>query len=277
MTGFSQSIPEKKLYLGQTPPGNSPEIFSLDVNPGFFAAERIAISNDGGAIYYSQIEGYYPNRGESIRKYTCSAGIWTGPVILFEGFAAPALSITGDTMYTERNFETFFSVRKGSDWSKPKRILIRSDSAHYYQVTGSRNFYLSSKPKKGAGLSDWCKVIVNDNDTTVLSLGKPLNNAGENLDFFISKDESYMIVTNRPGLGISYRNRDGSWTTPIDLGAKIDFGLGSWGPWVTNDHKYLFYSTGTKTDYSDVHIYWVRIDCIIDSLKRLSTASSKGL
>ena len=29
----------------------------------------------------------------------------------------------------------------------------------------------------------------------------------------------------------------------------------------------MFYSTGTKPDYSDVQVYWVRIDGLIDSLK----------
>jgi hypothetical protein len=76
-----------------------------------------------------------------------------------------------------------------------------------------------------------------------------------------------MIVTNRPALAISYRKNDGTWTNPRVFGKKIDFGLGSWGPWVTTDNKYLFYSTGTKPDYSDVKVYWVRIDNVIDSLK----------
>jgi len=42
----------------QTPPGNTPKIFTLSVNPGFFATERIAIYDDGRDIYYSEIKGY---------------------------------------------------------------------------------------------------------------------------------------------------------------------------------------------------------------------------
>lgn len=266
-SGFTQSIPTENLYLGQTPPGNTPKIFPLSVNPGFFAAERIAISNDGRDIYYSEIKGYYPNTGESIKKYSYSDGKWTGPVTLFEGYAAPALSVTGDTMFVETNFETCISVKKGYGWTKPKRILTELDSAHYYQVTRNGNYYISSKSGKGVGLSDWCKVIIKGADTTVLSLERPLNTGGENLDFFVSGDESFMIVTNRPGLGISYRNSDGSWSNPRNFGPKIDFGLGSWGPYVTGDNKYMFYSTGTKPDYSDLYVYWVRIDGVIDSLK----------
>jgi hypothetical protein len=266
-TVCTQTIPTKSLYLGQSPPGNTPKIFPLSVNQGFFAAERIAISDNGREIYYSEIKGYYPNTGESIKKYSYSNDRWTGPVTLFEGFAAPALSLTGDTMYLETNFETYISVKNGPGWTKPKRILSELDSAHYFQVTGTGDYYISSKSGKGAGLSDWCSVKIKGYDTTVLSLGRPLNTSGENLDFFVSHDESFMIVTNRQGLGISYKTKDGGWTNPVNFGPEINFGLGSWGPYVTPDNKYLFYSTGTKPDYSDVYVYWVRIDCIIEDIK----------
>jgi len=266
-SGFTQSIPGRNLYLGQIPPGSTPKIFSLEVTPGFFAAERIAISNDGRDIYYSQLKGYYPNTGESIRKYSFSKGKWSGPVTLFEGYAAPALSITGDTMYIETNFETYIAVKKHSEWTSPKRILRGLDSAHYYQVTKNGNYYISTKSGQGAGLSDWCRLSKNYTDTIASSLGRPLNTAGENLDFFVSWDESFMIVTNRPRLGISFKTDDGSWTTPKNFGPKVDFGLASWGGYVTPDNKYMFYTTGTKPDYSDVHIYWVRVDGLVDSLK----------
>jgi hypothetical protein len=275
-SGFTQSVTTGSDYLGQTPPGNTPKMFPLSVNQGFFAAERIAISNDGRNIYYSEIKGYYPIKGENIKKYSFSDGKWTGPFNLFEGYA-PALSVTGDTMYFERkdlknNSETYISVKSGSGWGNPKRILTSLDKAHYFQVTRSGNYYISSKSGGGVGLNDWGRVIIKGADTTMLSLGRPLNTGGENLDFFVSRDESFMIVTNHPGLAISYRNIDGSWTNPRNFSPKINFGLGSWGPWITPDNKYLFYSTGTKPDYSDVYVYWVRIDGIIDSLKNLNTA-----
>jgi hypothetical protein len=269
--GFAQTIPYDSLYLGQTPPGNTPKAFPLNVNDGFFAAERVAISSDGRDIYYSEIKSYYPIRGENIKRYTFADGKWTGPFNLFVGYA-PTLSITGDTMYLERKgpgnkSETYISVRRGSGWATPKRILTKLDKAHYYQVTKKGNHYISSIAGNGTGLNDWCRVVITEADTAASSLGKPLNTSGENLDFFVSGDDSYMIVANRPMLAISYKNTDGSWTNPRVLGKKIDFGLGSWGPWVTPDNKYLFYSTGTKPDYSDVKVYWVRIDAVIDSLR----------
>lgn len=271
---FAQSIPKDSLFLGQTPPGNTPKIFPLSVRQNFFAAERIAISPDGSDIFYSEIEGYYPIRGENIKRYSYSGGKWTGPFNLFEGYA-PALTVTGDTMFlerkdTENNSQTYISIRSGQGWGNPKRILTGLDKAHYCQITKNGNYFISTKSGKGEGLNDWCRVLINGSDTTAVSLGRPLNTAWENLDFYVAKDETYMIVTNRPRLGISIRNKDGSWTNPMYFGPKIDFGLGSWGAYVSPDNEYMFYTTGTKSDYSDVHVYWVRIDDMIDSLKHIN-------
>jgi hypothetical protein len=91
--GFTQSLQTISSYLGQTPPDNTPKALPLFVNKGFFAAERIVISNDGRDIYYSDIKAYYPIKGENIKRYTFADGKWNGPIDLFEGYA-PALSLT---------------------------------------------------------------------------------------------------------------------------------------------------------------------------------------
>jgi hypothetical protein len=266
--GFAQTIPYDSLYLGQIPPTDIPQIFNLDVSPEHFAAERIAISNDGKEVFYSEIRSYYPINSARIKSYRFTAGKWTGPFVLFEDFCSPALSVTGDTMYFENDTAAaYFSVNKNLKWSAPKRILSKLDRAHYMQVTNRGNQYISSKPIETIGISDWCKLNFSASDTTAVGLGMPLNTAWDNLDFFVSRDESFMIVTTPLGLSISYPKKDGGWTNPRNLGAKINFGLGMWGPYVTPDNKYLFYTTGTKPDYSDVYVYWVRVDGLIDSLK----------
>jgi hypothetical protein len=266
--GLAQTIPADSLYLGQTLPGDTPRIFPLSANPEFFPAERIAISNDGKEIYYTELKGYYPVKAPRIKYYRYSDGKWTGPFNLFEGYMSPALSVTGDTMYLEKDTPvTFLSTKESSTWNTPKRILSKLDSAHYLQVTGKGNYYVSSRPKNTIGADDWCKLQFHGSDTTAVGLGMPLNTSWDNLDFFISKDETYMIVATPSGLSVSYPKEDGNWTNPRGLGPKINFGLGMWGPFVTPDNKYLFYTTGTKQDYSDVNVYWVRVDVLIDSLQ----------
>ena len=264
----SQPIPADRMYLGQTLPDNTPRIFSLSVSTGTFATERITISDDNKEIYYSEIKSYYPISAAKTKYYSYTEGKWMGPLLLFEDYCAPALSVNGDAMYLEdSNFKTYLSVRKGQKWSAPYQILSKIDSAHYMQSTNKGNSYVTSRPKNTIGIGDWCKLNVNGSDTTAVGLGMPLNTAWDNLDFFVARDETFMILTTPMGLSISYPKKDGGWTNPRNLGAKINFGLAMWGPYVTHDNKYLFYTTGTKPDYSDVNVYWVRMDGLIDSLK----------
>lgn len=242
---LSQEKPEGCFYLGQTPPGGNPKRFELFVNPGSFAAERLAISNDGKIIFYTEVKGYYPASGDTIKYYRYSGRKWKGPFNLFPGYFSPALSINGDTMYFQTAgsaYETFMSFKKWKTWSRPQRILKNLNSAHYIQVTGNGNYFISSHPDNTIGSNDWCKLAESSTDSTAFGLGRPLNTEWDNLDFYVAKDETFIITATMSGLAISYPKVNGGWTSPRNLGPKINFGLASWGPFVTADHKYLFYT-----------------------------------
>ena len=264
---YAQSIPTDKKYLGQTPPGNEPKIFQLEVTPGAFAAERIAISNDGSEIFYSEVKGYYPETGLKIRYYKFVDNKWTGSVVLFEGFAGPALSVTDDTLFFEHNFKMYYSVREKTGWSSPAKFFNAIDSAHYLQVTDKGNYYVSARSKSSVGLADWSRIQINGKDIIAKSLGFPVNRVVDDLDFYIAKDESYIITCPMGPIGISYPDREGKWSNSRRLNPKINFGLSGWGTYVTADNNYLFYTTGTKQDYSDTHVYWVSLGNMVDSLK----------
>ncbi len=270
-TCFSQLIPIDSLYLAQSPPTSSiPKRFFLPVSPQSFYGERIAISNDGKEIFYTVIRSYYPTAGDTIKYFKYSNNKWTGPFNLFNGYLAPALSLTGDTIYLMNNSiiaQTEYSVRYGESWSTPRRMLNNLNWAHYLQVTNSGNYYVSSIPNPTIGNTDWCRVFMTGTDTNAVSLGLPVCNAYPNYDFFVARDESFMILA-RDGLHISFRKNNGSWTNPKSLDSTINFGLSMWGPYVTSDNKYLFYTTGTNPNYSDTYIYWSRIDGKMDSLRQ---------
>jgi hypothetical protein len=231
------------LYLSQLPPGNIPERFELSVNPGSFAAERIAISNDGKEIYYTKVKSYYPASEDTIKYYRFSGGKWRGPFNIFPSYLSPALSVTGDTRYFQTavsEYETFMAVKSSKGWTNPQEILKNLNSAHYLQVTGKGNYYISSKSKNTTGGNDWCRLIITESDSVAQSSGRPLNTEWDNLDFYIAKDESFLITATITGLAISYPKTNGGWTSPRNLGEKINFGISSWGPYVPADKKYLF-------------------------------------
>jgi hypothetical protein len=269
---YAQAIPTDSLYLGQTPPGNTPKIFKLAVASKSFAAERIAISKDGRYIYYQELDGYTeldgkPHTGRC-KYYNYSNGKWNGPLTFMEDYGAPAFSTTGDTMYIQtRNWQAYYSVKSNSGWGTPIKFSTTMKYSHYLQGTNSGHYYVSSNPANSVGGLDRSRIYIDGSDTTVASLEIPLNSAGHDFDFLISRDESFMIVAMNNDLCISYQKNEGGWTNPKNLGKAINFGLAAWGPTVTEDNTYLFYTTGTNPDYSDVYIYWVRVCNLIDSLK----------
>lgn len=270
MSVYAQAIPDDSLYLGQIPPtGITPKRFLLPVSASSFTAERIAFSNDSQEIYYTVVRNYYPIVGDTIKYFKYNDNKWTGPFNLFNGYLAPGLSLTGDTIFFQNNnvpYQTLYSVRTGTNWSTPQRILYNLNSAHYFQVTNNGNHYISSISNPSIGASDWCNLLITGTDSTAVSLGLPINNTADNLDFFVARDESFMILAKN-GLQISFHKNNGGWTNPKNLGSTINFGLGMWGPYVSSDNKYLFYTTGTNPNYSDTYIYWSRIDGLIDSLR----------
>jgi hypothetical protein len=243
----------------------------LSVTPGFFAAERIAISKDGKKIYYNEQNGYNPTSITRSKYYSYNNNKWNGPYVLFEGYGCIAFSSTDDTLFCQKGSEPFYSVKSGSNWVTPKRIISKYNAGHYFQETNNGQFYAGSRPKSTTGKGEWCKFVINGADTIVVSLGLPLNSfmGSYNFsDFYVSKDDSFFIGSSNSALWISHHMKDGNWTTPQNLSSKINFGLAMWGTYVSADNKYLFYTTGTKNDYSDTYIYWVRIDNLIDSLRK---------
>jgi len=262
-TGFAQPIPSDSLYFGQIPPGDMPKIFPLPVKTGYFAAERIAISSDGKEILYSETNGYSPASKTRILSLKYSGNKWNGPAVLFENTGCPAFSLSGKYLF----INGMLSIKTDAGWSAPSWFMNRPHEFHYLQDTYSGAFYAAVKnSRNAAGKHDWSKIIIDHADTLIQSLGAPINSIRNNMDFYLARDESYIILVS-DGLQISYRKKDGNWTNPKSLGSNINAFLGEWGPYITDDNKFLFFTAGTKQDYSDTYVRWVRIDNLIDSLR----------
>jgi hypothetical protein len=263
----AQSIPIDSLFLGQTSPGTTPKIFKLEVTPGTFAAERITISNDRKEIFYSEIKSYYPTKGAKVRYYKYQDNKWNGSYVLFDGYMGPALSITGDTVFVEKDSSMYYSVRGKSGWSNPVMFIKDIKFAHYLQVTKNGSYYVSARSAGSVGGSDWSSIKIAGKDTIAASLGFPVNRVVDDLDFYIAKDEKFMITCQSGPICISYPDKNGHWSNGRYLNGKINFGISGWGVYVSPDNKYLFYTTGTKQDYSDVNVHWVSMGNLVDSLK----------
>jgi len=148
---------------------------------------------------------------------------------------------------------------------------------YMFMPTLSGTYYIASNvhPGKLKDYSDYdiSTLRFTGKDTTVTSLGVPLNTPGFDGDFYVARDESYIIISNKETkdfeceLAISFRKADGTWTAPASLGPAINDRVAHrWGEYVSPDGKYLFYSTGTSP--KDCHIVWVRWDRLLAKLRR---------
>lgn len=273
--GCSQSIPADSLYLGQTPPDELPRIFApgMLVSSGDWAGERIAISRDGKEIYFCDCVGGWGLPNSSIKIMYCkfTDGKWTKPSILLENFYAPTFSVDGDTLFFHRSdgIDVYYSTRNGSGWTKP---LLYGKNHYYFQTTNSGNKYVGCyKPADGIGDMDICQLV----DTTVRSLGTPVNTPTNDAEFFVAKDESFIITSKNESadnrdLYISFRNSDKTWSCPVGLvTSETDSLAFRWAPYVTSDNKYLFFTRGTSSKTTS--LYWMRFDKLLDSLRASAT------
>jgi hypothetical protein len=268
---------EFRGYLGQAPPGDTPKVFPLPTHEGYFAGDRIAISPDGRELYYTEVTITWSDY--NIRRYTWSDSGWVGPVDLFQNFLGPALSPDHQTMFFEKygDARTCWQARRiGVGWSAPMLCteLPNPRDKHYLQITtGGRIYASSAEARSGLGGRDIAICAKADTAGAGLSLGSPLNSPGNEGDFYVARDESFVVFASphRGGLGgaelfISFRGSDGAWSDPRNLGAPINTPGFEFGPYVTDDHRYLFFSRSPDLVRSDV--YWVRFDSLLEALRK---------
>jgi hypothetical protein len=272
-------------YLGQTPPGDKPVKFAprlLVTDTGFFSLDRVAFSPDGTSFYYCVNDAWFSGKNLRVKYFEYKNGKWIGPKLLIEHHYAPTFSPDGKTLYfiggaNKSTRDIVWQLHKTpTGWSQLALYIQKPYGLYDFMSTRSGNIYVGSNGNQG-NIKDFTtytfsKITISGKDTTIKSLGIPLNSPGFNGDFFVAKDESYMIISTREWptyeceLYISYHKPDNTWTNPKSLGPLVNDGVAHrWGEYVTPDNKYLFYSHGHSA--KDCAIYWVRFDKLFEHLK----------
>jgi hypothetical protein len=277
----------KGVYFGLTPPGEKPEIFA----PGIISLQtRLetypTFSPDGKTMFFSVVNAAWT---EGRILYTrLENGVWTKPeaapfsddrYINWESFISPdgkrmffasnrPPSSAMDIWMVERTLEP--------SWSAPVRLPEPVNSAAADGspcVTNNGTLYFKSLRSGGIGGSWLYRALLKDGAYTQSeSLGNIIKTTSGETEPYMSPDESYLIFiseTRKGGNGgwdlwISFREKDGSWTEPINLGLNINSADDEYGPRVTADGKYLFFTREKRGETMD--IYWVSTR-VIDKLR----------
>jgi Tol biopolymer transport system component len=230
-------------YLGQEPPGMTPELYM----PGFISNcdlhSGVYFSPDGKEVYYSISRESQHNimfmKEENDR--------WTRPESLCPGLA-PFLSPDGKTLlFTTRNYEIWKMERSADKWSDPVSLgpTINCTRSQYSScVTDDGTLYYMNA--KGIVRS----AFIEDRYMEPEPLGSEINSNNYEGPAYVAPDESYLIFSSfRPGgygssdLYISFREEDGTWSAPKNMGSKINSDGRDRLPFVSSDGKYLFFNS----------------------------------
>ncbi len=271
----------KGPYLGQKPPGITPEIFA----PGIVSAsynEYIAnFTPDGKELYFAL--GGAPL--DIILFMKEENDQWTKPQVApFSGKYSAEFSLSPDgnkivicmgspldgTGKPKENWEIWIVERNDTGWGEPKNlgppVNSEKSSSDYPTISTRGNLYFYSGNREGGmGKGDiWMSKFVDGHYTEPQNLGHSINTEFWEMDPFVAPDESYLIFCSgersdgygRADLYISYRRKDGSWTKAVNMGDKINSITIEIHPFVTPDGKYLFFCSNRTTHrpYSEVPI-----------------------
>jgi Tol biopolymer transport system component len=264
MAAAGKSAPSKPPYAADEPI-TDPKLFAEGVINTDADTYGPTFTPDGKSLYFAK----RIKRGELEHIFVSHfvGGKWGEPrVAEFSGKffdKEPFISPDGSRLFFSSNrpvegetpnkdFDIWVVRRAGRGWGAPEHlgapVGVGGDD-DYPSVAANGTLYFGSTREGGKGRVDLYRVRrVKGKYRTAENLGDAINTPETEADPYIAPDESYLIFTStRPGgfgrgdLYISF-NRKGVWTTPKNLGAKVNTDVFDYTPLVTPDGKYLFFS-----------------------------------
>ncbi|WP_445382986.1 hypothetical protein [Robiginitalea sp. IMCC43444] len=267
-TKENNSSAEERLYLDQEPPGLTPEPFASDlVSTGGWEYSGV-FSPDMKEFYFlRQVEG---TEQQEFVVYKNVGDKWNETVISSRQ-GQPFISPDGKTMHLGRRYKERL---KNGDWSEIKKLDAPFDSLLIMRLTASSKgtYYFDEFKQDFTGDIRYSRLIDGKYEEPKL-LSEKIN-TGKSFHPFIAPDESYLLFdSEREGgygdsdIYISFRQQNGSWGNPINLGDKINTSAWEASASVTPDGKYLFFNRNMGSDnYENVDIFWVSSE-VIEKLK----------
>ena len=260
-------------YLGQEPPGLLPKVFA----PGLLGIPNriendICLSQDGRECYFTSRTAGWTVYEIMVTRY--ENGQWTPPArasFSDSRSLGPCLADNDQTIYFGRSGDLWRARRTAQGWSQPEVVAApvsspQADYTAYMSTLG--NLWTCSWRTGGFGGCDVWRVSFANGQFQVATNLSTLNAPANECSPMPGPDEKYVLFnSDRPGgfgggdLYISFADGQGGWTAPRNLGPTINSSRSEWGPCLSVDGKYLFFSRDDTA--GDSSLYWVRVEAFL--------------
>ena len=241
--------PLEHRYLGQTPPGFTPELFA----PGTVSTEE----------HLETVVTFLPDMTEL--SFTRSGGEYAEPTLLVmeyenQNWTSKAIPSADKDYHNERFNPSYAELNSREPF---KDIPIRGG-----MLSANGTYYFYVLDPDGTGHMSYSRLIDGTYEEPI-KMSSAINRGKYIAHPFIAPDESYLLWDaekldeDRPDIYISFRKDDGSWGEAIRMGDKINTGVYEQRARVTPDGKCLFFWRGhleTREDGSRYLLgnpYWV--------------------
>lgn len=283
----------KAVYFGEKAPGMTPTIFAK----GIISTDSIehsspAFSPDGKLILWTRI---YPGRPAFLVEMKRQGGRWTNPAApsfansSFDDFY-PSFSVDGKKLFFSSRRPLPHGYPKNQDmwiwevdrhnngWGTPRPLdsTIMQGFEYAHSVSKKGTIFFSSRRPGTRDFDIFFAGLKNKKFLQPEILGDSINTVGYEDGPFISPDESYLIFeSQRPesiygsiDLYICFKQKDGSWTKPKNMGPRINTKYSERFATVSPDGKYLFFGSNRRQLADNLYfdIYWIDAR-IIEQLK----------
>lgn len=238
----------------------APDIISTDLNDG-----KLTLNKNGDELVFSVTSP--PYKLSVLITMSFNGKKWSDPSVLpFSGRfkdSDPYISPGGNRLLFSSNrpvdnnspgsdFNIWYSEKTSDKWTEPiplSKIINTNDSEFCPAIADNGNLYFCSERSEGIGDSDIYFSESRDGVYGIpVCLPEPINSNNSEESPYIAPDESFIIYKSyRNGdfgngdIYISYKDPNGGWTNPLNLGEKVNSGYFDSSPFLSSDFEYMFF------------------------------------
>ena len=268
---------EEISYFGQKPPSLTPEIFAPgaistngrgesgvwflpNLRELYFTASK---KDEDVAIYFSKLK---EGKWTPIKKANFTKGRKKEEMYPFVSFYDRRIYFTAlDSIFSDEKI--WYVNRLENSWSDAIQFdsPLNDDLVFYINQAKNGDLFYTNLSKR--------KMYYAQNKNGKFPEAKEVK-----IEFghhgFISPSQDYLLVYDRnrenekrddSDIYILFKEKDGTWTKPINLGDEVNSNLGEGCPIISPDGKYLFF-TRDEGENGLSNIYWVSTE-IIEKLR----------